>query len=108
MYCANCQFAFGDAMRCPVCGSKKIREPLPNDICFLTEAAPIPAGMLKDILEQNGIPSLSNSTIGAGMAMRAGALFERIRLFVRYDDLQKSKEIAAEFLRSAEETNHDA
>ena len=93
MYCPNCQIIFSEAVRCPVCGRKKVRESLPEDICFLTEVTPVFGGMLKDVLEQNEIPVLSNSNIGAGMAMRAGSMFERIKLYVRYDNLQRAKEI---------------
>ena len=94
MYCEKCRVAFGEGSCCPVCGNVDVRIPLPEDICFLTDADPISAGMLKAALEQNSIPFLSNSSIGAGLAMRAGAMFERVRFHVRFDDLQKAKEIA--------------
>ncbi|MBQ9299239.1 MAG: DUF2007 domain-containing protein [Clostridia bacterium] len=103
MYCPNCQIITDENVRCPVCGRKKVRDPLPEDICFLTEADSIPAKMLKDILEQNNIPVLSNSNIGAGMAMRAGSMFERIKCYVRYDNLQKAKEIVEGLFHSTEE-----
>lgn len=103
MYCTRCQHVFDDSARCPVCGNKKIRQPLPEDICFLKETDPIPGGMLKDVLEQNGIPVLSNSTIGAGMAMSAGSMFERIKVFVRYEHLPRAREIAEELFDSTEE-----
>ena len=104
LYCRKCQVAFSGSEHCPVCGNKCIQSPLPEDICFLTDADPISAGMLKAALDQQSIPSLSNSSIGAGLAMRAGAMFERVRLYVRYDDLYKAKEIA-EILLSADETS---
>ena len=100
MYCPNCQITFSEAVRCPVCGNKKVRGSLPEDICFLTEVTPVFGGMLRDVLEQNEIPVLSKSSIGAGMAMRAGSMFERIKLYVRYDDLQKATEIANELLNA--------
>ena len=102
MYCPNCQIIFSEAVRCPVCGRKKVRESFPEDICFLTEVTPVFGGMLKDVLEQNEIPVLSNSNIGAGMAMRAGSMFERIKLYVRYDHLLRAKEIVNELLHAGE------
>lgn len=96
MYCQSCQIAFDGSRNCPVCGSTRIRPALPGDICFLTDTDPILGGMLKDVLDQNGIPSLANSTIGAGMAMRAGSMFERVRYYVRYEHLLKAKEIVEE------------
>ena len=104
MYCSNCRMIVEDNKICPACGNKKLRQPEPGDICFLAETEPIPAGMLKDILEQNHIPVLSSSSIGAGMAMRAGSMFERIKCYVRYDHLPKAREIAEELFSSAEET----
>jgi len=100
MYCQHCRAAFDGNETCPVCGSRKIRPVLPEDICFLTEADPIPGMMLKGVLGQDGIPVLSSSTIGAGMAMRAGTMFERIRFFVRYEHLEQAKEIVEELFHS--------
>ena len=100
MYCQHCRAAFDGNETCPVCGSRKIRPVLPEDICFLTEADPIPGMMLKGVLGQDGIPVLSSSTIGAGMAMRAGSMFERIRFFVRYEHLEQAKEIVEELFHS--------
>lgn len=95
MYCANCQIAF-EADRCPVCGSRKCRPAQPEDICFLTEKDSLNAGILEDLCRQNNIPVLKKSTIGAGMAMKAGALFEHFRFYVRYEHLEKAKEILEE------------
>ncbi len=100
MYCQRCKVAFDRNGNCPVCGNEKIRPVRLDDICFLTDADPILGGMLKDVLEQNGIPTLSNSTIGAGMAMRAGSMFERIKFFVRYEHLLKAKDIVEELFNS--------
>lgn len=100
MYCQKCQVAFDGNENCPVCGSARIRPALPDDICFLTDADPIFGGMLKDVLDQNGIPALSISSIGAGMAMRAGSMFERVKYYVRYEHLPKAKEIVEELFHS--------
>ena len=98
LYCPACQLSFTGEEKCPSCGSRRIREVRPEDICFLTEVEPIPAGMLQDVLKQNGIPALTSSTVGAGMAMKAGAVFERIKFFVRQEHLEKAKELAAGLL----------
>ena len=100
MYCPGCRILFDEGAKCPLCGNKKVRNASPEDICFLTEAEPIFGCMLKDVLEQNSIPVLSSSTIGAGMAMRAGAMFERVKYYVRYEHLQKAKEIVEELFNS--------
>lgn len=95
MYCSNCLIAFEDD-RCPICGSRKCRLARPEDICFLTEKDSLQADILEDILRQKEIPVLKKSTIGAGMAMKAGVLFEQFRFFVRYEHLEKAKEILEE------------
>ena len=55
MYCEKCRRAFveTESGRCPACGSKHIRDPLPEDICYLTETDPLFGGMLKDVLERH-------------------------------------------------------
>ena len=57
MYCEKCNRIF-EADRCPVCKSRKIREPEANDPCYLTEQDYISSGILEDILKQNSIPYL--------------------------------------------------
>ena len=104
MYCTKCRNISEKAERCPVCGSRRVREPLPEDICFLTETAPIAGDMLRDVLEQEGIPVLCQSTLGAGLAMTVGSMFERLKVFVRYDSLERAREIAEELFSSDGET----
>ena len=95
MYCRGCQTVFeGD--RCPVCGSGKGRAVQPEDICFLAEADGLQAGILEDIFRQESIPVLKKSTIGAGMAMKAGTMFERFRFYVRYEHLERAQKVMEE------------
>ena len=102
LYCSGCQLTFSGGDKCPSCGSRKVRPVRPEDICFLTEAEPIPTGMLQDVLKQHQIPALTSSTVGAGMAMKAGNVFERIKFFVRYEHLEKAKQFAAELFDPAD------
>ena len=95
MYCARCQVIY-ESDRCPICGSRKSRPVQPDDICFLAEEDRFRAGMLEDFLRQEGIPVLKKSTIGAGMAVKTGALFERFRFYVRYEHLEKARTILEE------------
>ena len=48
----------------------------PEGMCLLTEKEVIWAGMLADVLRQHGIPFAKESSLGAGMAIRAGSLLE--------------------------------
>ena len=101
MYCAKCRIVF-DGARCPVCGNKKTAPPGPEDICFLTEVDPVWSGMLEDVLKQHDIPVLRSSTIGAGMAVKTGSMFERIRFYVRYEHLPQASEITEELFHAPE------
>ena len=102
MYCPKCRNIYeGD--RCPVCRNRKGREPAPDDLCFLTEEAPLLGGMLEDVLKQNGIPVLTESTKGAALSVISGPLFEWIKYYVRYDHLPKAREIVEEVLHASEE-----
>ena len=92
MYCTRCRTAYEDNC-CPICGSRKGRPVLPEDICFLAETESLQAGILEDLLKQEGLPVLKKSTVGAGMAMKAGAIFERFRFYVRYEHLKKAKDL---------------
>lgn len=53
-------------------------------------------------MKQNNIPVFVQSNIGAGMAIKAGALFERIRFYVPFLYLEAANTIVNE-LFSADE-----
>ena len=76
MYCEKCKKLISQSI-CPICGNKNIRIPEERDICFLVEKDHIWSGMLEDVLKQNNIPVFVQSNIGAGMAIKAGALFKQ-------------------------------
>ncbi len=103
-YCSKCCLSF-DTERCPVCKRKSVRDTEPDDLCFLTEKEQIWSGMLADVLKQKNIPFTQKSTMGAGMALRAGPLFETVRFYVFYAHLEKAKEIVDELFSSSTEEN---
>lgn len=47
-----------------------------GEMCFLTEQAPVWAGMLADVLSQNHISFIKESSMGAGMALRTGTMLK--------------------------------
>ena len=102
-YCSRCMLSF-DGEICPACGSKRVKEAEPGDLCFLTEKDRIWAGVLADVLKQNGIPFLHKSSIGAGMAIRTGPMFETVRFYVCHEQLEKSAEIVNELFSKDGET----
>lgn len=62
-------------------------------MCFLVERDSVWAGMLADVLRQHGIPFVKESSLGAGMAIRAGSLLETIRFYVPAAHLSAAKEL---------------
>lgn len=70
--------------------------------CFLTEQSPVWQGMLADVLKQNGIPFVTESSTGAAMAIRAGGLNETIRFLVPKDKLEAAKSIVEDLFSKNE------
>ena len=103
MYCEKCKRII-DAGRCPACGSRKVREPAPDDLCFLTEQDYLSSGILEDMLKQRGIPFLIKNVMGAGLAIKVGPMLDRSRFYVPYSNL-KNAEALVEDLFSAPETD---
>lgn len=95
MYCDRCRTVFS-ASSCPICGNENGREPDARDVCFLAEKDHIWSGMLEDVLKQHHIPVMTQSNIGAGMALKTGPLFERIRFYVPFSCLQEATAIVNE------------
>lgn len=102
MYCEKCRIIFS-ASACPICGNENIRKPEEQDVCFLTEKDHIWSGMLEDVLKQHDIPVLTQSNIGAGMAIKTGPLFERIRFYVPFSCLVAARAIVDELFSTSED-----
>lgn len=92
MYCEKCGICF-ETNCCPACGSKNVRTPQPDDMCFLTEKELLWSEMLEDILRQNHVPFLTKKALGIGMALKVGLMRERVRFYVPYSHLQEAQMI---------------
>ncbi len=102
MYCEKCNRII-DAERCPVCKSRKVREPDAKDPCYLTELDYISSGILEDLMKQNNIPYLKKDVMGAGMAIKVGPMLERSRFYVPYDQLNNAMLIVEDLSVPADE-----
>ena len=107
MYCEKCNRII-DTLPCPACKGRKARDPMPDDPCFLTEQDFLPAGVLEDILNQNGIPFLKKSVMGAGLAIKVGPMLDRSRFYVAYELLPRAQEIVEELFSESDEEPEDA
>lgn len=92
MYCEACN-AIYTGSHCTICGSADGRMPQPDDICFLTEQEAMWGRMLEDVLRQNGIEVWTKSTLGAGLVLKSGGIFERLRMYVRYARWQEANDL---------------
>ena len=95
MYCEKCCRII-EADLCPVCKSKRVREPEAKDPCFLTEQDYLSSGILEDLLKQNGIPYLKKDVMGAGLAIKVGPMLERSRFYVPFEQLESARAVAEE------------
>jgi len=96
MYCEKCEQVV-DNSRCPICGNRKLREPLPEDLCYIAEKDALWTPALADLLEQNEIFFKTRKLLGAGLAMKVGPIFERTSFYVRYEDLERAQDIVSTF-----------
>lgn len=99
LYCEDCQLVF-ESDRCLVCGSKSVREPLPNDPCFLCEKQMMWGEMLAEALKNNGIPVILKKKMGMGMALNVGPISERCKIYVPFSRLEDAREICGEMFSS--------
>lgn len=105
MYCEKCKNLFDDSeIRCPACGSKKIRKPQTDDDCFLVEKEVLWGEMLADVLTQNEIPFFYKKALGAGLAAYIGPLLERYSFYVPYSQFSAAQNIVDELFSSFEDT----
>lgn len=102
MYCEKCKRII-DAGPCPACGSRKVREQQPDDLCFLTEQDYLSSGILEDMLKQNGIPFLAKNVMGAGLAIKVGPMLDRTRFYVAWPQLQKAEALVEELFSAPAE-----
>ena len=106
MYCEKSNRII-EADRCPVCNSRKIREPEAKDPCYLTEQDYISSGILEDILKQNNIPYLKKDVMGAGMAIKIGPMLERSRFYVPFEHLSSATAMMEDLFSAAEEAENE-
>lgn len=105
-YCPNCHILIR-AHRCPLCDRKWLEPPLPEDYCLLGDKDAVWAGVLEDCFRQNGVPYLTQNTLGAGLTSKMGNLFERIKFYVRYDAFRKAQELEEALFRVPPEMNEE-
>ena len=72
-----------------------------SDFAFLTEKESMWAGVLEEVLQDNGIPYAAIPVFGAGLALKAG-MQERFRIFVASDRMPEAKALMCELFPAEE------
>lgn len=90
-YCEKCSCATED-VRCPLCGTKKLRPVREDDYCFLTECEKSYAAERKRVLAAEGIEAVG-VPYGNGFLTQVALPLENERLYVRFPDLERAVEL---------------
>lgn len=93
-FCENCNAAF-EFERCPICGTKKIRQAQDGDFCFLIEGSTRDCEVLISVLDDNEIPHTA-MPFGSGAESYLGKTLNNYRLYVPYAFLEKARGILRE------------
>lgn len=106
MYCTQCQHIV-DGERCPHCGSKKLRLPERDDLCFLTEQEYLWSEMLQDVLRQHAIPVFTQNYLGAGITSKIGCLMEKVSFYVPYARYAEAQDLVTALFSETGEEEED-
>ena len=108
MYCEGCSSLFEESSsKCPLCGSKKVRIPAPDDPCFLVEKDAIWGEVLADVLKQNNIPFYNKKLLGAGLEMNIGLAFERYKFYVPFSQVSQAQELVEALFTPVEDKEEE-
>ena len=88
-YCENC-YCVTRETRCPLCGSNRLREVLPDDFCVLLEDDAARCRPIMFLFDEKHIP-YSSIACGNGINAVFALPLDRYRLFVPYEKLQEAK-----------------
>lgn len=106
LYCSSCSVLCED--QCPLCGSKKLREPLENDPVYLITKDSICAGMVEELLQDNEIPYEKRSVFGCGVTLHTGTGIETYNFFVPYGAYKKSCRLLKELFPENDSDMNDS
>lgn len=99
-YCEKCNSLF-DSKKCPVCGSNDLREPLPDDFCFLTECGHVYGKMLSDSLEKSNVKCVLLPS-GNGVRSKLALPLENYKVFVPFKDYDAACDVFDDIFRIAQ------
>ncbi|MGN0804681.1 MAG: hypothetical protein ACI4MS_04790 [Candidatus Coproplasma sp.] len=100
-FCEKCNILTDDA-RCPVCGNKKLRDADGEDFCYFKSLSSFDFEMLAFTLQENKIEVVGVPYYLGGVTHSTAGRAEGRKVYVRYKDIEKAKEIYESILGSEE------
>lgn len=91
-YCENCHLLSEDPM-CGFCYSKNLRQPKPDDFCYLSTRPTPWYEMLLDVLYDNGIPWVVKPLRPSAVTIYLGTGAEMNEIFVPFSRLEQAREL---------------
>ena len=101
-FCEKCNILTDNAC-CPVCGNKKLREADGEDFCYFKSISAFAFEMLAFTLQENKIEVIGVPYYLGGVTHSTAGRAEGRKVYVRYKDIDKAKEIYEIVLGSEEE-----
>ena len=92
LFCEKCNY-ITDEKICPCCGRKKLRDVTDEDFCFFTKMDAYNFEMFEYTLNDNGIDVVGVPFYIVGVTYSLAGKAGGRRVYIRYKDLQKAKDI---------------
>ena len=97
LYCESCR-SIVEEEKCPVCGSRKIREPEENDACLLAGVSYVESSILSGLLNEKEIPFWTQ----AAGSIHHGPMMYPHAVFVLYRHWAEARAVLEELPQAAE------
>lgn len=104
LYCKKCMLLV-EKERCPLCNKKKLREPMPQDLVFLTEKQGIWCGV--ELLNDRHISFIKRGARAAAFILGEGSRFNSCRYYIPYEAHEEASEIIKEAFSSEESEDEE-
>lgn len=93
-YCLKCQTLNSEKI-CPLCGSKKLREPMPDDPVLLITVDESKAETIESAFKDHGLPYEKRicGLDGPSSAPVGGSAYTNKNVFVPYEKLEAAREL---------------
>ncbi|MGN1104439.1 MAG: hypothetical protein ACI4QI_06125 [Candidatus Coproplasma sp.] len=92
LFCEKCNY-ITDEKICPCCGNKKLRDVTDEDFCYFTKMDAYDFEMFEYTLNDNGIDVVGIPIYPYGVTYASAGRAHGRKIYVRYKDIEKTKDI---------------